>query len=88
MNRSVAQIVSRTGLSKGDKLGLTHGWHLETRNRRTLIRWSNRYQDADGTQRSITKIVDALARHGYSVSVNGSTIEVTQRTTSTKETAQ
>lgn len=76
MNRSVAQIVSRTGLAKGDKYGLTHGWYLDTRNSRTVVRWTNRYDD--NAEHSVKRIADALAERGYAVSVHGCTIEVAQ----------
>ena len=76
MNRSVAQIVSRTGLVKGDKYGVTHGWFLDTSRGRTIVRWTNRYDD--NLERSVKRASEALAERGYTVSVRGYTIEVTQ----------
>ena len=66
-NRQIAQIISRTGAMKGDKFAITHGWFLDTRNGKSVLRYTNRYQSQEQCNQTLTTICEALQSKGYVV---------------------
>jgi hypothetical protein len=78
-NRQIAQIISRTGAIKGDKFGTTHGWHLDTRNGKSVVRYNNRHQTEQQCQTTVAKIRTALQSKGFTVAIiNPCTLSITK----------
>jgi hypothetical protein len=80
-NRQIAQIISRTGAIKGDKFANTHGWYLDTRNGKSILRYNNRHQTNEQCDYTIASISTALQAKGYAVHfINACTLSITKET--------
>jgi hypothetical protein len=80
-NKQIAQIISRTGAIKGDKFAITHGWHLDTRNGKSVVRYNNRHQTNEQCQHTIATISAALQSKGFAVvMINACTLSITKET--------
>lgn len=78
-NRQIAQIISRTGALKGDKFGLTHGWFLDTRYGKSVLRYNNRHESPEQCQQTLSNISTTLQSKGYAVvMIDAFTLSITE----------